>query len=310
MNFIKKILLFFVPIKYIINKYNPIFLYHSLGIESNFNTNIDHVDLITLEKQLRYIKKYWKFVTIDEFVNAKNRKGLTSLTVDDGYKNIIEEALIIFEKLEIPLTIFINSSTLKGEIFWRDKIRYLIENKLIKKFVSNSKLFNEKDINNFYYISKNSKFNSKQIEIELNEFFLKENILLNKNHKLCLDDKKYLIKHPLITYGNHTASHYFLSSLNKEEQYRDILECKNFLESFDVNRSNVFCVPFGGMNSFNEDTVNILKNLNYKTLLLTENKLNNFEDKHIIYRIMPSNFDIKNFLKKIYLKQIIFNKRY
>ena len=40
--FIKKIIISFIPIKLICNKYNPIFLYHSLGSNSNFNENIDH----------------------------------------------------------------------------------------------------------------------------------------------------------------------------------------------------------------------------------------------------------------------------
>ena len=80
MNILKKILLYFVPIKFILDKYNPIFVYHSLGNASNFNSNIDHVGLETLEKQLRYIQKYWKFVTIDEYIdtkdNLKNSKSL------------------------------------------------------------------------------------------------------------------------------------------------------------------------------------------------------------------------------------------
>ena len=74
----------------------------------------------------------------------------------------------VFEKLEIPITIFINSSTFNGKIFWRDKIRYLIQNNMIKEFVKYSKLFKESDVNNFYFISKSTKFNSKQVEIELN----------------------------------------------------------------------------------------------------------------------------------------------
>ncbi len=308
MNILKKILLFFIPIKFILNKYNPIFVYHSLGITSNFNVNIDHVDLKTLEKQLKYIQKYWKFVTIDEFVNVKNKKGLTSLTVDDGYKNVINEALGVFEKLEIPITIFINSSTFKGKVFWRDKVRYLIQHKMIDKFIKSSKLFNENDINNFYYISKNPKFNSKQVEKEIDDFISNENLKVSSSHNFCFDSEKYLINHPLVTYGNHSANHYVLSSLNKEEQYQDILECKNFLGRFDINRSNIFCLPFGGVNTFNEDTISVLNNLNYKTLLLTENKLNNFSIKHKINRIMPKNLAINFFLKKLYLKQIIDNK--
>lgn len=308
MNILKKILLYFVPIKFILDKYNPIFVYHSLGNASNFNSNIDHVDLETLENQLRYIQKYWKFVTIDEYIDAKDKKGLASLTIDDGYKNVIDDAFKVFEKLEIPITIFINSSTFNGKIFWRDKIRYLIENNMIKEFVKYSKLFKESDINNFYFISKSSKFNSKQVEIELNEFILRKNIDLSTRHKLCFDNTKYLINHPLINYGNHSAHHYFLSSLSKEEQYKDILECKNFLESFDINRSNVFCVPFGGISSFNNDTETIINDLNYKTLLLTENKFNKLSNKDKFYRIMPSKFIINNLLKKIYLKQLISDK--
>ncbi len=308
MDILKKFLLSFVPIRFVRYKYNPILVYHSLGLTSNFKTKIHHVDLITLEKQLRYIQKYWKFVTIDEYLDTKNKKGLTSLTIDDGYKNVIDESLKIFEKLEIPITIFINSSTLNGKIFWRDKIRYLIENKMITKFVKDSKLFNNNDINNFYYVSKSSKFNSKKVEIELNEFFFKENINLKIENKLCFDNKKYLINHPLIYYGNHSANHYFLSSLSKEEQYNDIIECKNFLESYNIKRSNVFCLPFGGINSYNDDTVGILKDLNYRSLLLTENKLNKLTKDKKIYRIMPTNSSIDDFIKKIYLKQMILNK--
>ena len=114
--FIKKIIIFFVPIRLVCNKFNPIILYHSLGSNLNFNENIDHVDLRTLENQLRIIQKYWKFVTIDEYTAAKNKKGLACLTIDDGYKNVLDESLKVFENLNIPITIFINSSTFLGKI--------------------------------------------------------------------------------------------------------------------------------------------------------------------------------------------------
>ncbi len=77
------------------------------------------------------------------------------------------------------------------------------------------------------------------------------------------------------------------------------------MESFDINRSNVFCVPFGGISSFNNDTETIIKDLNYKTLLLTENRFNKLSNKDKFYRIMPSKVIINNLLKKIYLKQLI-----
>ena len=303
--FFKKSLSSLIPIKFIVNKCNPILLYHSLGTDSNFVNNIDHVDLITLESQLKNIQKYWKFVSIDEYAEAKNKKGITSLTIDDGYKNIIDEALKLFEKLDIPLTIFINSSTFNGKIFWRDKVRYIIENNLVEKFIDSSKLFKKDHIKTFYSVTKNPEFNSMQVEQDINEFILRNKIKIKSSLKLCFDHESYLIKHPLVSYGNHTANHYVLSSLNEEEQYQDINECKNFIDKSKVKTSNVFSVPFGGLDSFNETTLNIIDDMNYKTILKSMNRLDSVIFSNQIDRFMPKMNDINQSIKELYLKKIV-----
>ena len=300
--YIKKKLLFFFPIRLISRNFNPIILYHSLGLSTNFDKNIDHVNLQNLEFQLKAVKKYWNFVKIDEYIQAKNKKGLTCLTIDDGYKNVLEESLEIFEKLKIPITIFINSSTFKGKIFWRDKVRYLIKNKLIDQFIKQSLIFKKEHSSIFYSISKNPQFNSIEVEKEIDKFFLEKNFNMKLGNSLCFDDKKYLINHPLITYGNHSANHYVMSSLNKEQQLNEILECKNFLNKFDINKSKVFCIPFGGKETFNMDTISILNKLNYQVILLSENKLNKTKSNNQIERFMPKNFDIIETIKTLYLK--------
>jgi len=302
---IKKLITMVTPIRFVNKVYNPVILYHSIGSNSNFDKNTDHIDLKTLENHLLIIKKFWKIVSIDEYLLAKNKKGLASITIDDGYKNVLDEAFEIFKYLEIPFTIFINSSTFKGKIFWRDKIRYLIENNLVKKFISVSKIFKKNDEKDFYFISKNPKFNSKKVELELDNFFFKENIKLNTNHNFCFDKSSYMIKHPLLTYGNHSANHYVMSSLSKDEQTKDILECREFIKSFNVNKSNLFCVPFGGKNYFNDDTINIIKEFGYNGILLSENKLNKNYNYNYINRLMPKKNNILETLKILYLKQLI-----
>ena len=72
--FIKKKLLFFFPIRLISRNFNPIILYHSLGLSTNFDKNIDHVNLQNLEFQLKAVKKYWNFVKIDEYIQEKIKK--------------------------------------------------------------------------------------------------------------------------------------------------------------------------------------------------------------------------------------------
>ena len=176
---------------------------------------------------------------------------------------------------------------------------------MVKKFIENSKLFNDDHCEKFYSISKNPKFNSKEVEKELDEFFLRENLYVNSSHNFCFDDTKYLINHPLVTYGNHSANHYVMSSLNKDQQFKDVLECKNFLKKFNINKSNIFCIPFGGKESFNEDTMSILEELGYKATLLSEDKLNSHINTKQLDRFMPKKFNIVETVKTLYLKQII-----
>ena len=302
---IKNIMSSLVPTSLITKNYNPVLLYHSLGSSSKFNDNIDHVNLETLNTQLESIQKYWKFVSIDEYVNTKNKKNLASLTIDDGYKNVIDESLEVFKNLNIPITIFINSSTFDGKVFWRDKVRFLIKKNIVQQYISKSHLFGKNHIDEFYSISKSQKFNSIKVEKDIDQFLLEQNIKLTDGHKLCFDSRKYLIKDALVSYGNHTANHYMLSSLSKQEQYEEILKCKNFIDKLDINKSEVFGIPFGGLDSFNKDTLINLEDLNYKKILKSTNDLDNIIISDQINRFMPKTFKIENTLKKLYLKKII-----
>lgn len=302
----KNILSSLVPIKIILNNYNPVLLYHSLGVNSNFKKNNDHVSLDVLYSQLESVKKHWRFVSIDEYVLAKNKKGLSCVTIDDGYKNVIDDSLEVFQNLNIHITIFINSSSFHGKIFWRDKVRYLIENNLVEKYVKKSPLFEKSHIDKFYYITKNPIFNSKKVENDIDNFLFEENLELNNDYNLCFDSQNYLIKNDLVSYGNHTANHYMLSSLTEHEQSEEIIKCKDFLDTLHVNKSKVFCLPFGGDNSFNNDTLLILKNLNYKTILKSTNNLNiNNTNSNQINRFMPTTNNIENTIKKLYFKKIL-----
>ena len=303
--FLKNIISSFIPLKIISKNFNPVLLYHSVGYSSNFNNNIDHISLDILNSQLKSIQKYWKFVSIDEYVNAKNKKNLASITIDDGYKNVIDESLHVFKNLNIPLTLFINSSTFENKIFWRDKVRYIIDNNLVKTYISNSNLFNKNDIKNFYSISKNPKFNSIQVEKDLDKFLEESRIKIDDKYKFCFNNESYLIKDDLITYGNHTANHYLLSSLNKEEQYQEILKCKNFIDNMDVNKSEVFSIPFGGIQSFNDDTLSNLEDLNYKKILNSSASLDRNKISNQINRFMPKTFKIEKTLKELFLKKIM-----
>lgn len=303
---LRKYLVQIIPMKIVASNYNPILLYHSVGNSKNFKeTTIDHISLDVLKKHLLEAQKYWKFVSIDEYVRADDRKSLAAVTIDDGYKNVLDEALPLFEELNIPITIFINSSTLRGEIFWRDKVRYLIDNNLENDFIKASNIFTENNTLTFYQDTKKPVYNSKLIEKEIDVFLKKKNIDIEHSLNLCFDSNKYLIKHDLVYYGNHTDKHYLLSSLTKDEQFKEINTTKELLETLDVNVSNIFSIPFGGLGTYNEDTISILKDLKYNWILLSKGFLENINNStEYIERVMIKNDDFQNSIKISFLRNI------
>ena len=62
----------------------------------------------------------------------------------------------------------------------------------------------------------------------------------------------------------------------------------------DVNLSNVFAFPFGGLNDYNKSTLKILNDLNIKNVLLSNNVMNfygagNINNVKYLDRFSPSN---------------------
>ena len=64
-------------------------------------------------------------------------------------------------------------------------------------------------------------------------------------------------------------------------------------------------MPFGGNDSFNEDTLSILKDLKYQKFLKSTNNLDTFAISNEILRFMPQSYKIEKTLKKLFLKKII-----
>ena len=70
----------------------------------------------------------------------------------------------------------------------------------------------------------------------------------------------------------------------------------------------MFSVPFGGLDSFNETTLNIVDDMNYKTILKSMNNLDSVIFSNQIDRFMPKMDDINQSIKELYLKKIVKNK--
>ena len=89
-----------------------------------------------------------------------------------------------------------------------------------------------------------------------------------------LSDKSKLIDSEYVNYGNHTLNHYVLSTLSYEQQLHEIESNQKFLDSLNLNLSQVFAFPFGRFPDFNENSLSALSDLGINKVLLNNNLIN------------------------------------
>ena len=136
----------------------PVLMYHSV---SNDNSNLS-IDLKSFEKQLKYLANE-KFKTINfEEIDSSSKNSII-ITFDDGYKDILINALPLLNKYNFKATCFIVSSLVGQSNLWdRNK------NNFIKKELMTSNDINEW-INNGMLIGSHSRTHKNLTKIDVLE---------------------------------------------------------------------------------------------------------------------------------------------
>lgn len=224
-------------------------------------------------RHLSALKTHFRFVSIDEFVEAKDTRGLASVTFDDGYRCVIEEALPVFESLNIPFTVFVNGVSLGGGVFWRDKVRYMETRGWVDEFLT----FAPDAITpvagkRFYRYSKHPRNNSRAVDLAMDAFFANKGVDIEPV-QYCFDRVKQMRAHPLVSYGNHTYHHYVLSSLEVVEQSEEVAKTQALLQSIPgITISSVFSIPFGDVGDFNDHTLSAIVDHGYTAAVLSRQR--------------------------------------
>lgn len=110
----------------------PVFMFHRFNSPENA---VHGHDLEHLEQCLRYLKKNnYNFITIEQLIIAirdgiKLPKRSVAFTIDDGFLDHATVAAPLFIEHQCPVTIFLISGMLDGELWpWDDKVAYIINN--------------------------------------------------------------------------------------------------------------------------------------------------------------------------------------
>ena len=273
-----------------------VIVYHRIeksSINSNY-PNLIYFSLDNFRKQLDYLSKNYNLLNKKDFLNKINNKDKFSdkdiiLTFDDGtidhYKYVFPELKkrcicgifyvptynLLYNKMLGVHSLHLLIGKYDSNTILKEIVQYIKKNNIVKK--------NNKDRYDYIYNNLNFKKD--------NSTLLKR--LINSTRFININDKHTLMEHLLKKYlpnidinsyyiqkeqikemnnngmiiGNHSITHHYMSDLTYKEQKYEIEKSYEILETI-IGKNNIrtFAYPYGLLESFTDETLDILNNTN------------------------------------------------
>jgi peptidoglycan/xylan/chitin deacetylase (PgdA/CDA1 family) len=262
-----------------------IFMLHRvLPIEEKVKYEYNASLAITPSGLEKFIKEFqsagFDIVSLDEaFLSLKKpqKKKFICFTIDDGYKDNLTFGLPVFEKMNVPFTVYISSCfPEKRAVYWW----YFLETYIKKnESIDLSPIGIDFKLNSF--IQKQDKLEAfqksaqviKPLSYEKHKEFAFEICGLtqedldaeNKRNNMTWDEIFELNTSPLVTIGAHTIDHVSLKNQSSEKSKSQIQESISILENKLGDKINHFAYPYGALSDAGEREFNILKSCDIKS---------------------------------------------
>lgn len=311
------------------NKKGIIVNYHYVnGRNDGYWKELKKITTKQFENQIEYFKaQKYNFIGLGEYLNFLEGKcdipdNFCILTFDDGISDHYLSVFPILKKHGVKGCFFPLPETLKGRVlpvhkthillasssisdeWFADQINIHLKNypELFEKFkvddVKKTNADNQERLNKKYemdgVLRANLKYNMGAIEEGI------KNEILDKIFKQYFNEADvakdfYLSEEQIkemsdagMDFGTHTISHPRLGLLDRNKQLGEIKESKEVLEKILDKEIDIISYPYG---SFNNDTLDILKELNFRGGVTIKEDFNGEEDS----RFLLNRFDTKKF---------------
>ncbi len=298
-------LLYYTGILYIyriicLRKKTIVLMYHrvlpKVLREGTFSHSGIIVDDAIFEMQVRYLKKIFKVVTLEEF-SRKHREGINFdrpaclITFDDGWKDNYTYAYPILKKYEMPATIFMPVNYIDNNIqFWQEKLtgilmdmyfmgkdntdNYQMYFDLLKKYnLQEIMSVSEDNIRSSVAeeVSKMKMLTYKEIEQIIAG--LSENVEFSKGGMENCDsflswDEVRQMKDDGISFGSHGMNHKILTNVTSSEAEYEIAESMKVLKNKINEDISSISYPNG---NYKSNIIEMVKSHGYQTAFSTEN---------------------------------------
>lgn len=254
-------------------RFCPVLTYHAVesvrGTNPLLGAKLHNVTPDALARQLELLSAHFQVLPIDELAEraraGRSLSGLAAVTFDDGYRSVIDHGVPVLEALEVPATLFVTTAVLRGRVMWRDKIRFALDQGLgdalcmfaATRVPALAGLTAER----LYTDTKDpTRVSSRAVDELLDEFFSARGLDLSAYAASAYCDPAALGRAGRwLTIGSHTRDHYALASLPPKEQLDQVKAARDELQSWDVVRSDVLAIPFGGPHMYDVHSLHAIR---------------------------------------------------
>ncbi|MEK7117369.1 MAG: polysaccharide deacetylase family protein [Patescibacteria group bacterium] len=248
--------------------------YHYVENPRPGKSGIHPCSIIEFEKQMEFLSKNYKIVSIPEVFNS-SKENITgkfcAITFDDGLKDQYENAFPVLKKYDISATFFPITSTLSNRIPPTHKLHVLLSISSAEEISNIFSNFIDKfypDLKTIYSIPKDKRIYSRRLHEDILTANLKETLISlnydikNRFLRYCfkmfhLDEKSiskeiFMSEEELkkiskegMNIGGHSHGHYSMEAVNPDFIKKDIqLSCEILSEMLD-NYSRIYSYTHG-----------------------------------------------------------------
>lgn len=279
--------------------------------------NRGYLELKSFQKQINFFENQNKILNCESFLESLNKnksefeKDDLLLTFDDGLKCHYDFVLPFLIKKKINAIFFIPTKILlENKILKVHKIHILLslcsQNDLLKEILNHKSNGNYSQYSGIAYYNQeenSEKLIKKYLNYDLDsaesedfvdylfnkytgidEVELFQKIYLNYEEIVNLSKNNMLI-------GSHSHNHRLLSKEKGHDIKIDISKSFEIIRSF--TKYKIFCYPYGGKISYNDDTLDTLKDLDVDLAFSVENE--EFSNLNVFSKYEIPRLDCNNF---------------
>lgn len=261
------------------------------------NSNLRYLDFTHFERQLDFFENKYGIISRDEWQSFSDGGDLPEgvlLTFDDGLKDHITFVAPELSRRNLFGLFYVNTDPLVGKALSVHLAHYLLAH-IEPVEVLSSLLKGLGDMPNYLdeiSLSAYQKQDHTDVEktvkrivnwavnLDPNHRALVEEIFGQltgmETNEFCqiwnLTENEITLLERDFEVGSHTKSHRLLSRLNVAEQFIELSESKEILRNISGGKIQSFCFPYGGRESYTDETLEVLRQCEYTTAISVESE--------------------------------------